>query len=320
MRSIKIICTIGPKSLNKNFLIFSKKNINLLRLNMSHLEVEELQKCINFIRKYSNVPICIDTEGAQIRTKTQKEKNFNVGKKFKIYREGSNLKLYPQNVFFKLKKNDILNIGFNNLIVKILKKTRNFFIVKTLSSGKFENNKGVHLVNRKIKLDYLTSKDLEAIKIGKKLNINYFALSFTNSKNDIIKFNKILQNENKIFKIETRNAVLKFKSLLKNGSKFLIDRGDLSKEVKLENIPIIQRELFKVKKKFRSKELYVATNLLESMIEKNYPHRGEANDIYNLIELGADGLVLAAETAIGNYPKSTVLFLKKMINAFKKTN
>lgn len=107
--------------------------------------------------------------------------------------------------------------------------------------------------------------------------------------------------------------------MLKYGASFLIDRGDLSKEVKLENIPIIQRELFKIKNKFKSKNLFVATNLLESMIDNNYPHRGEANDIYNLLEIGSDGLVLAAETAIGNYPKETVLFLKKMISVFKNS-
>ena len=98
----------------------------------------------------------------------------------------------------------------------------------------------------------------------------------------------------------------------------MIDRGDLSKEVKVENIPIVQRNLFKLKKKFKNKKIFVATNLLESMLEKNYPNRGEANDIYNSLEMGAEGLVLAAETAIGKYPKDTVIFLQKLIKVFEK--
>ena len=73
-----------------------------------------------------------------------------------------------------------------------------------------------------------------------------------------------------------------------------------------------------MKKKYKDKELYVATNLLESMLENSYPSRGEANDIFNSLEMGANGLVLAAETAIGKYPKNTVQFLKKMIKNFKK--
>ena len=71
-----ILCTLGPASLNKNFLKFSNSKISLLRLNMSHLMPSELPKMIKYIRKFSKVPICIDTEGAQIRTKVKKKKIF----------------------------------------------------------------------------------------------------------------------------------------------------------------------------------------------------------------------------------------------------
>ena len=91
-----------------------------------------------------------------------------------------------------------------------------------------------------------------------------------------------------------------------------------SKEVKIEYIPIIQRKLFDIKKKIKNKKIYVATNLLESMIDRSAPTRGEANDIYNSLEMGANGLVLAAETAIGKYPKNAVKFLIKIIKVFKK--
>ena len=319
MKKIKIICTIGPKTLNKDFLKFAKKNIDLLRLNMSHLNIEDLKKSINTIRKYTSTPICIDTEGAQIRTKILKEKFFYKNQKFKIFKNKNQFNLYPEYVFDKIRVNDILNIGFSNLTGRVIKKTDNkFILLKALTSGRLENNKGVHLQNRKIRLNFLTTKDYKAISVGKALNINNYALSFTNSYKDIIKFNKILKKQNKIYKIETTKAVNSFRKMLKYGKNFLIDRGDLSKEVKLENIPIIQRKLFKIKNKFEDKNLFVATNLLESMIDKNYPNRGEANDIFNLLELGSNGLVLAAETAIGKYPHDTVIFLKKMIKVFKK--
>ena len=167
-------------------------------------------------------------------------------------------------------------------------------------------------------MNYLTEKDFSAIKIGKQLNIKNFALSFTNSVDDIIKFNQLLKRENKIFKIETLSAVKNFNSILKKGNNFLIDRGDLSKDIKLENIPIVQRKLFKLKKKYTSRKIYVATNLLESMLENKYPTRGEANDIFNTLEMGSGGMVLAAETAIGKNPMEAVLFLKKIINVYNK--
>ena len=72
------------------------------------------------------------------------------------------------------------------------------------------------------------------------------------------------------------------------------------------------------RKKYKSKEVYIATNLLESMVKNLYPTRAEANDIFNCLEMGAKGLVLAAETAVGLYPKNSVLFLKKMINEYLK--
>ena len=72
-KNIKIICTLGPASLNKDFLKFSKNKISLLRLNMSHLSTKNLEKAIKFIKKYTKIPICIDTEGAQIRTKIRKK-------------------------------------------------------------------------------------------------------------------------------------------------------------------------------------------------------------------------------------------------------
>ena len=317
MQKKEIICTLGPKSLNKNFLKFSNKKISLLRLNMSHLTLDKLKKSINIIRKNSNVPICIDTEGAQIRTKVKKEKFLKLGKILKIYKTGD-VCLYPEHVLDDLKIGDILNIGFSNLRIKIVKKNKNL-LCKTISSGMLENNKGVHLENRKIKLNFITKKDLQAIEIGKKFKIKNYALSFTNSVDDIIKFNKLIKGKNKIFKIETFNAIKNFKDMLRYGNKFLIDRGDLSKDVKIENIPIVQRHLFKLKAKYKNKKIYVATNLLESMLENSYPTRGEANDIFNSMEMGASGLVLAAETAIGKHPKDTVRFLQKMIKTFSRT-
>jgi pyruvate kinase len=321
MKRIKRIITLGPKSLNKSFLISIKNKVDLLRLNMSHLNIKELKKHILFIKKYSSIPICIDTEGAQIRTKIVREKILKKGQEIKISFSKKDLSLYPNDVQEQLKINDILNVGFDNLFIKIKSKNvrKNFLIAKTISRGKVENNKGVHLVNRKIKLNYLTDKDIKAIEVGKKLKINYYALSFTNTLQDIISFNKMLKNKFKIFKIETLKAVKNFSQLIKAGDSFLIDRGDLSKDVFLEKVPIIQRKIFQIKKKNKSnKEIYIATNLLESMIFNDTPTRGEINDIYSNLEMGANGLVLAAETAIGKNPYSSIQYINKMIKIFIK--
>lgn len=319
--NIKIICTLGPTSLNAKFLKYSKKNIDLLRLNMSHLNENDLLKNIKLIKKYTDCPLCIDTEGAQIRSKFQNKKFL---KKNSIIRIGgvnkNSLNLYPSIVQEKLKINDILNIGFENLKVKILKKNKNNLISKVINSGYLESNKGIHLENRKINLNYLTNKDLKAIEIGRKNNISNYALSFTNGVKDVKYFNKLTHyNPNNIFKIETKKSVNEFKKIIQNANHFLIDRGDLSKDISIIKIPEIQRKLINIKNKYKNKKIYVATNLLESMILNNYPTRAEANDIYSTIEMGADGLVLAAETAIGKYPIECVEFVKSMIGRFNKS-
>jgi len=317
-KKIDILCKLGPSSLNKKFLIFSKNNISLLRLNMSHVSLAGLEKLIKFIRKYTSTPICVDTEGAQIRTKVKKSKFFKVNSVFIINKKIGNINLYPEEVFDKLKFKDVLDIGFNDLKAKIIEKKENYIKLKTISSGLIEKNKGVHVVNRIVNLNYLTKKDLKAIQISRRLNIKNFALSFTNTEKDIKQFNKILPRSNKIFKIETIKAVKSLDKLMKLGSNFLIDRGDLSKEVSIEQIPVIQRKIISISKKYRNKKIFIATNFLESMIENKYPTRGEANDIYSSLEMGANGLVLAAETAIGKFPEKTIIFLKKMIKTFSK--
>ena len=320
-KKIKIFLTVGPSSLNKKFLRFIQKKrdlISLVRINLSHVSYEKLLSNINYIRSYCSVPICIDTEGAQIRTKVDKKKFIKKNKIFFLYKSNNNFKLYPENVFRQIKIRDTLNIGFEGLIAKVIKKNEKFISLKCISAGLLENNKGVHLENREINLDFITPKDLKCIELAKKNRINNFALSFTNTTKDIEKFKKLLPTQRRIFKIETLPAVKNIKSFFRKENNFLIDRGDLSKSIGIENIPVAQRKILAQARKKSSVKIAIATNFLESMIEKPFPTRAEVNDIFNALELGADNLVLAAETAIGKYPKECIIFLEKIIKTFKK--
>ena len=317
-KKLEIFCTLGPSTLNKKFLKFSNRNVSLLRLNMSHIEIKDLPLIIKFISSNTKTPICIDTEGAQIRTKINKKKFLRINSIFKFIKNSKKNIFYPANVLHKLKISDLLDVGFDGLKLKVLKNDSKKIIFKTVSSGFSENNKGVHLINRKINLKFLTDKDLEAIAIAKSFNIKNYALSFTNKVSDMVKFKKILPKENKIYKIETKQAIKNIRKILQNGQKFLIDRGDLSKEISIEMIPVAQRKIIKMANSMQNKNVYVATNFLESMISKNFATRGEVNDIYSTLMLGSKGLVLAAETAIGKYPKECVKLLKRIYKIFQK--
>jgi len=320
LQNPKILVTVGPASLNKKFLKFCINNVSLLRLNMSHIKISNLSPIISFIRKHNKkTPICIDTEGAQLRTKIKKKIFLKKNNTFYLYNFLKKNSLYPEEAFYLLKKNDVLLIGFENLSAQVIKIFSDRILLKTLTSGFLEGNKGVHLKNRKLNLSFLTKKDIEAISIAKKNKISNFALSFTNTANDVKNFKKIIKTENKIYKLETLSAIKDLKNILNEGDQFLIDRGDLSKEVEIEKIPFFQRKIIKESEKFKNKkQIFIATNLLESMVNNINPTRAEANDIFSCLELGAAGLVLAAETAIGKYPIESIIFLKKIIKEYKK--
>ncbi len=321
MKKINIIITLGPASINRKFFNFvNKKKVSLVRLNMSHVKLSKLEKKLSYIKKHCQIPICIDTEGAQIRTVLNglKLKKIKEGKKLTINKKSTKFNFYPEEVFNLIKRNDLLDVGFEGLQLKVLKKNKQSIYLKCTNPGIIENNKGVHLRNRKINLNFVTEKDLKAIKIAKKYNIKNFALSFTNSKLDMIKFCKLLPKEKKFFKIETQNGLKSIDFFFKTQKNFLIDRGDLSKDIGIENVPFAQRFIFKKSNKLKNVNVAVATNFLESMITKPYPTRAEVNDIYNSLEMGANALVLAGETAMGKYPIECVELLSKIIKVYQK--
>ena len=162
MRDINIFVTIGPSSLNKKFLNFINGKVSLARLNMSHVNIDKLEKKILFIKKHSRVPICIDTEGAQIRIKSNKVKikNLKINNKIVINKINGNFNFYPNEVFNLLRKRDLLDVGFQGLQLKITHKTKSKINLICTKSGSIENNKGVHLTNRNITLHFVTNKDL----------------------------------------------------------------------------------------------------------------------------------------------------------------
>ena len=320
MRNIAIIATLGPSTLKKNVITKLKKDISMFRLNMSHLSLEKLEKNLNFLKKNNINNVCIDTEGAQIRTTSTKKKYFKLNTKIELSFEKSKkyntIKLYPNFSFTKINKKTKISIGFNNLNLIVISKSKNKIYCKVIEPGYLESNKGVH-INANLNLRPLTDKDIQAIKISKKYGIKNYALSFANSASDVNEIKKLVTNDSKIIsKIETRKGFLNRKKISSKSDAILIDRGDLSRYIDIPKIPLAQRLIINDAKKIK-KKVFVATNLLENMILYNLPTRAESNDIFSTLEMGSNGLVLAAETAIGKFPLKCVDFLKESIKVFK---
>jgi pyruvate kinase len=322
---MKIICTLGPSSYKPSILKKLRlKGVDIFRINLSHTPTNEILKKINLLKKNKIKNICIDTEGAQLRT-TKVKKNIYLKKNkiIKIFNNDNlsnskNLSLSPKCKLMEYKLNKKIYVGFNNLVLKILKKNikKNFLLAKVLTPGYLESNKGVH-IDQKIKLNPLTEKDLFALDLAYKNNIQYFALSFVNSSRDVRLVKKIVGKKTfLISKIETKSAISNLNKITKESDALLIDRGDLSRYISIEKIPVAQEMIIHHGLKTK-KPVYVATNLLETMIKENQPTRAESHDIFATLKQGASGLVLAAETAIGLNPVSCVDFLKRSIKIFK---
>lgn len=326
MYKTKIICTLGPSSFKKSVLkLLTKEKVDIFRINLSHTNVNQIKEKIEYLKKNKIKNICIDTEGAQMRT-TQTIKKYFIKKNSIIEIHNKNhlsnnkkIHLYPYIDLSNLKIGTKIDIGFNNLSIKVIKKKllNGCLLCKVIKGGYLESRKGVH-IHSKINLPCLTEKDKYALNLAIKFKIKYYAISFVNSHKDLEEVKKILGSSSFIIsKIETKNAIINLDKITKNSNALLIDRGDLSRYVPIEKIPIAQENIIKKSKKLNT-PTYVATNLLESMIKDTQPTRAESHDINATLKQGAKGLVLAAETAIGLNPTECVRFLKRCIKVFEK--
>ena len=323
--TIRILATLGPSSLNKDTVKrMAEKGAWLFRINLSHTSLENVEDIIQKIQSWTDVPICLDSEGAQVRNKDMVSENvyYKEGETVKIHHDtvvgdSKNITFTPENVSKQLKVGDEIRVDFNSVSFRIVEDKKNFILASVKTGGYVGCNKAAD-VNRNLKLKAVTKKDKAAFEIGLSMGVKYFSLSFTNSANDVREIRKIIGPEtNLISKIESIRGVLNLGEILPIVDQILIDRGDLSREISIEKIPFIQRKIIS---RARASEtpVFVATNLLESMIKANSPTRAEANDVASTLLMGCNGLVLAAETAIGDHPVGALEMISSIIREYNR--
>ena len=319
----EILCTIGPASMNDKVLNrLESLGVSLFRLNLSHTPLEDIETSIRYILKRTSVPLCLDTEGAQIRTGKLPRQEIHASENSIItaYKacnptETNSMTFYPPTIFESFRVGDLISIDFNCALAIVISKDEEKVQLRFLNGGVIGPNKAVTLF-RSVTMVALTEKDREAIKIGKKLGIRYFALSFAHRGSDVDEIRSLAGNNSYIIsKIECLSGLEHLKEIIEKSEGILIDRGDLSREIAIERIPAIQKFITD-EVKARGRKVYVATNFLESMIESPVPTRAEINDIYRTLRDGVDGLVLAAETAIGRHPIKCANLVQKFIREF----
>ena len=317
----KILVTLGPTSLNKETVeACTELGIYLFRINLSHTPLDEVEKNIKLIQSWTDVPVCLDSEGAQLRngSMANEQTEFKKGDSVRINIDPTTgnsalLSFKPTKVSKQLEVGDLIAVDFNHVELEITGKFSDHYSAVIINGGIIGSNKGAD-VNRHMNFDALTEKDLKAIEIGLKNGVKNFALSFANLPQDVEMMREACGPEtNIICKIESPSGVRNLEGIIERTDSILIDRGDLSRRVLIERIPFLQRHIISTACGL-NKPVFVATNLLESMVTNQSPTRAEVNDVVSTLEMGADGLVLAAETAIGKYPVRAVQMIRSLIN------
>ena len=325
-KKIKIIVTLGPSTNKEEDLRKIKdKGVDFVRINMSHSSIDDLRYFLPLANKIG-LPFIIDTEGSQIRTGDLSTNIINVeeGKKVRIYNHsiiGNETEIYlkPGWVVDELEPGDLIHVDFDTLILRVSDTStvsRGYVTARAMTSGFLGKNKAVIIDSasrKKFELPPLSEKDYQSIEFGLKHGAGHIAASFMRSAAFVDEVKKATKNRMKIIsKIECVDGLENLEEIIDKSDYLLIDRGDLSKEVPIEKIPLIQKLVIN-KAREKGKGVFIATNLLETMIEKKRPTRAEAHDVINTILDGAEGLTLAGETAIGKYPIECLNMLNKLI-------
>jgi pyruvate kinase len=229
------------------------------------------------------------------------------------------ISLKPGYVIEQLEVGDLIHIDFDTLILRVMDVStisKGYIKAKAISGGFLGKNKAVVLdpvFRKKFQLPPLSPKDYQSIEMGLKAGVGHIAVSFVRSGTSIDEARNATQNKMKIIsKVECIDALENIDEILQKSDFILIDRGDLSKEIPIEKIPFTQKLIIEKARRY-GVGVFVATNLLETMIEKKNPTRAEVHDVVNTIVDGAMGLTLAAETAIGKHPMECINMLNKLI-------
>jgi pyruvate kinase len=323
---IRILCTLGPASLKPDVIrSLDERDVDLFRINLSHTPLGAVESTIELVRSVSSTPICLDSEGPQVRCGlVEPDVVLTVGDE--IVLTGSDvtgtsreLTLWPRSVFDVLQADSLVGIDFDGALLRVAEVSAGKARGVVIRPGKVRSNKAVTVEPRPA-LPALSEKDLAAIEVGARLGITHYALSFATSSEDVMQLRALAPpGAHIIAKIESRQGVRNMDGIIDAADAVLIDRGDLSHEVALEYVPFYQKAIARRANRW-NRPVYVATNLLESMVTSNVPTIAEANDIANTLLDGVHGLVLAAETAIGVDPVGSVDVVLRAIQAFERTN
>ncbi len=333
----KIVATVGPAcDTHEKLLELVKAGVNVFRLNFSHGSHEDKKQIIEHIRNINstepyNIAILGDLQGPKLRVGEIENNALSVvpGDILTFTNEklvGTMERIYASypNLHSDVKIGNKIMIDDGKIEVKVVYIEKNHDVkVEVTMGGIISSKKGVNLPDTKISLPALTEKDLVDLEFIIEQQLDWVALSFVRSVKDIVILRSKLQEKKSktkiIAKIEKPEALTNIRDIIIESDGIMIARGDLGVELPIEQVPLIQKQLIR-KCLHRAKPVIVATQMMESMIERSKPNRSEITDVANAVSEGADAVMLSGETATGMHPTLVVETMRKIIMEVEKTD
>jgi pyruvate kinase len=325
----KIVATIGPATSSEEMLEkIILAGVDVCRLNFSHGAYELHQEVIDRVRNINNrlgcnVALLQDLQGPKLR----------IGKvegEFHLV-EGNHVLVTTEE---QMSTKDVLFVSYKRLIQdcnpgeRILLNDGKVSLVFTekvndttlkaevIAGGPLSSNKGFNLPDSSLTVPSLTKKDLADLEYGLSQEVDWVALSFVRTADDIVELKRLIAEKGThtkvIAKIEKPEAVKNIDEIIKVSDGIMVARGDLGVEVPLQRVPLIQKTIVE-KCLAAAKPCIIATQMMETMILDSMPTRAEINDVANAVLDGADALMLSAETSVGKYPLRVIEVMSSII-------
>jgi pyruvate kinase len=332
----KIVATVGPAcSTYEGLLALVKAGVNVFRLNFSHGSHEDKLDIINKIRRIIkeepyNIAILGDLQGPKLRVGDLENGKLTLkeGDEFIFTTEkmvGTNDKIYVSypNLAKDVKVGEriFLDDGKMELsVVKVLNDSE--VLMRVTLGGVLTPKKGVNLPDSALTMPSMTEKDFEDLAFIIEHKLDWVALSFVRKVADVRMLKEKLKEKDSkikvISKIEMPEALTNLRDIIVESDGIMVARGDLGVEIPIEQVPIVQKDIIK-KCMHRAKPVIVATQMMESMLDRTKPNRSEVSDVANAVLEGADAVMLSGETATGLYPTLVVETMSKIIMEAEKT-
>ena len=328
-KKTKILATIGPASNNYEMIkSLAFAGANVFRLNFSHGSHEVHQEVLDTIRKVNkemncHLGILQDLQGPKIRVGEVENNGVEIhpGEKLTITSDpvigtASLVSTVYKNLPQDVQEGEHILIDDGNLELLVNDTDGKNVNCTVIHGGILKSRKGINLPNTKVSAPSLTEKDLEDLEFGLANDVDWIALSFVRSAEDIIDLRNRIKAAGKdckiVAKIEKPEALENIDAIIAATDAIMVARGDLGVEVPMEIVPLWQKKMVE-KCKLACKPVIIATQMMESMIQNPRPTRAETNDVANAVLDGADAVMLSAETASGKYPVNAVKAMTSII-------